>query len=155
MPIGRTGENAQRVNEVMTKNPQCVTENDDIRRVAKLMLDCDCGAIPVVQSENDKKVIGMITDRDIVVRIVATGKDASSAKVSEAMSRGAHTVREDASLDSVYSIMAKEQVRRIPVVDNDDRIIGIVAVADVANEDEADRKLAKTVEGISQGTSKN
>jgi CBS domain-containing protein len=154
MPIGRTGD-AQRVNEVMTRDPQCVTENDDIRQVAKLMLDCDCGAIPVVQSENDKKVIGMITDRDIVVRIVAAGKDASSAKVSEAMSRGAHTVREDASLDSVYSIMAKEQVRRVPVVDKDDRIIGIVAVADVANEDEADRKLAKTVEGISQGTGKN
>jgi CBS domain-containing protein len=141
----------QKVSDVMTSNPECVTENESIRRVAQIMVDCNCGAVPVVESEGNKKVIGMITDRDIVVRLVAQGKGLETARVADAMSRGVHTVKTDQPLDSVYKIMATEQVRRLPVVDNDDRIIGIVAVADIATEDESDRKLAKTVEEISEG----
>ena len=137
------------VREVMTTNPECVTEKDSIRNAAKMMVDCDCGALPVVE-ESSRKVIGMITDRDIVIRLVAHGKDTDDAKVGDAMSRGVHTVKESDSLDAVYRMMAKEQVRRVPVVGQNDEIIGIVAVADVATEDESDRRLAKTVEEISE-----
>ena len=140
----------QKVSDVMTSNPECVTENDSIQHVAKVMVDCDCGAVPVVVSESNKRIVGMITDRDIVTRIVAQGRSIDDARVADAMSRGVHTVKTDAPLDSVYKIMASEQVRRVPVVDQEDRVIGIVAVADVATEDEADRKLAKTVENISE-----
>ena len=141
----------QKVSDVMTSNPECVTENDSIQHVAKLMVDCDCGAVPVVESDSNKRIVGMITDRDIVTRIVAQGRTIDGARVADAMSRGVHTVKDDAALDSVYRIMASEQVRRVPVVDQNDRVIGIVAVADIATEDEADRKLAKTVENISEG----
>jgi len=143
----------QKVSDVMTPNPACVTEQDTIRQVARLMLDQDCGAVPVVDSSDKKKLIGMITDRDIVVRVVATGKDADKAKVSDAMTRDVHSVKEDESLDSVYQIMSKEQVRRVPVVGRNDEVIGIVAVADVATHDEDDGELARTVEKISDGDS--
>ena len=141
----------QKVADVMTSNPECVTESDSIRQVARLMVECNCGALPVIQSEGNKRVIGMITDRDIVVRVIAEGKSVEGATVADAMSRGVHTVKTDQALDSVYKIMAEEQIRRIPVVDQDDRIIGIVSVADVATEDSQDRKLAKTMEDISEG----
>lgn len=140
----------QKVADVMTSNPECVTESDSIRQAARVMVECNCGALPVVQSEANKRVIGMITDRDIVVRVVAEGKSLEGATVADAMSRGVHTVKTDQALDSVYKIMAEEQIRRIPVVDQDDRIIGIVSVADVATEDSQDRKLAKTMEDISE-----
>lgn len=141
----------QKVSDVMTSNPECVTENESIQKVARLMLDCDCGAIPVVQSADDKRLVGMITDRDIVTRIIAQGRGIEEARVADAMSRGVHTVKTDEPLGSVYKIMASEQVRRVPVVDQNDRVVGIVAVADIATDDDADSKLAKTVEEISEG----
>lgn len=144
----------QRVSEVMTRNPECVTERDSIRNVAKLMLEKDTGAIPVVE-ENSRKVIGVITDRDIVVRLVATGRDTESARVSEAMTRGVKTVREDQPIDSVYDLMSREQIRRVPVVDSNDEIVGIVAVKDLALEDENSGDLAQTVEQISEGPGNN
>lgn len=144
-----SGQNKQKVSDVMTPNPSCVTEKDSIREVAKLMLDGDCGAVPVVDSKDRKKLVGMITDRDIVIRVVAEGKNPEQATVADAMTRGVHSVKEDESIDSVYQIMSKEQVRRVPVVDRNDEVVGIVAVADVASNDEDDRKLAKTVEKIS------
>lgn len=147
-PKSRNGD--QLVSELMTRNPECVTERDSIRNVARLMLEKDTGAIPVVE-ENSRKVIGMITDRDIVVRLVATGRDTESARVSEAMTRGVKTVRDDQPIDSVYEIMSREQVRRVPVVDSNDEIVGIVAVKDLALEDESFVDLAQTVEQISEG----
>lgn len=144
----------QPVSELMTRNPECVTERDSIRNVAKLMLDNDAGSIPVVE-ENGRKVIGIITDRDIVVRLVAAGRDMDSARVSEAMTRGAKTVRQDQSVDSVYDIMSREQIRRVPVVDHNDEIVGIVAVKDLALEDDDKHDLAQTVEQISEGPGSN
>ena len=141
----------QTVSEVMTSDPKCVTETQSIREAARLMVECDCGAIPVVESESSKRIIGVITDRDIVVRLVAEGKSIENARVADAMSRGVHTVKTDQPLDSVYKIMSAEKIRRVPVVDNDDRIIGIVSVADVAVQDDSDKKLARTVENISEG----
>ena len=141
--------NAQKVSDVMTPNPLCVMENDSIREVARMMRDGDCGAVPVVDSKDKKKLVGMITDRDIVIRVVAEGKNPEHATVADAMTRGVHSVKEDESIDSVYQIMSKEQVRRVPVVGRNDEVVGIVAVADVASNDENDRKLARTVEKIS------
>ena len=146
----RSGREGQQVSEIMTRNPECVTEQDSIRNVAKLMLDHDTGAIPVVE-ENNRKVIGMITDRDIVVRLIANGRDIDGARVSEAMTRGVKTVRENQSVDEVFDLMSREQVRRVPVVDQNEGIIGIVAVKDLAEESESKQDLAQTVEQISEG----
>jgi CBS domain-containing protein len=137
------------VRDVMTSNPETVKEKDSIREVARLMVDQDCGAVPVV-AENGRKVVGMITDRDIVVRVVAEGKDVKGATVSDAMSRGAKTVREDAPLNDVMLIMSREQIRRVAVVDQNDELVGIVAVADIAQETNHDRKLGETVSEISE-----
>lgn len=145
---------SQKVSDVMTPNPSCVTEKDSIRAVAKLMLDGDCGAVPVVDSSDRKKLVGMITDRDIVIRLVAEGRNPEQSTVADAMSRGVHSVKEDESIDSVYQIMSREQVRRVPVVGRNDEVVGIVAVADVASNDENDRLLARTVEKISDDDGK-
>ncbi len=133
---------------VMTRNPQCVTQKDSLQDVARLMLDCDCGALPVV-GENEK-LIGMITDRDIVVRVIAEGRDCSQATVRDAMTEEAHSVRENDSLESVFRIMRDNKVRRVPVVDENQRVIGIVAQADLALDTSRDREVGKTVEAISE-----
>jgi CBS domain-containing protein len=139
----------EKASDVMTANPQAVTEKQTIREVARLMVDKDCGALPVL-GENGRKVIGMITDRDIVVRLVAEGKDPSSSKVSDAMSRNAKTIGEDMPLQQVMDLMSKEQVRRVPVVNKNGELVGIVAVADLANQTSDDRKLGQTVNNISE-----
>ena len=139
----------EKASDVMTANPQTVTEKQTIREVARLMVDKDCGSIPVL-GENGRKLVGMITDRDIVVRLVAEGKDPSSAKVSDAMSRNARTVREDMPLNQVMELMSKEQVRRVPVVNQNGELVGIVAVADIAKQGSDVRKLGQAVGSISE-----
>jgi CBS domain-containing protein len=143
-----TNRNSRDLRSVMTPNPQCVTENDSLQDVARLMLDCDCGALPVV-GENEK-LIGMITDRDIVVRVIAEGRDCSQSTVRDAMTSEAHSVRENDSLESVFRIMRDNKVRRVPVVDDNQRVIGIVAQADLALDTSRDREVGKTVEKISE-----
>jgi CBS domain-containing protein len=138
---------SQTVRDVMTPEPDTVGPQDNLQQVAVLMLKCDCGSIPVV--ENDK-VVGIITDRDIVVRVIAKGKNPLNTRVSEAMSDNIHTVRENDSLDRVMSIMSEHQIRRVPVVDDQDRLVGIVAQADLATEAKDNRKVEKTIENISE-----
>ena len=90
----------------------------------------------------------MITDRDIVVRLVAEGKDPSNARVDEAMTRNVRAVKEDSSVTDVLDVMSKAQVRRVPVVNDRDEIVGIVSMGDVAVETNQDGKVGKTVENI-------
>jgi len=144
----RSGRADERVRDVMTANPRTVQEKSSIQEAARLMLDRDCGAVPVV-AENGRKVIGIITDRDIVVRLVAEGKDPLRSKVADAMTRKASTVREDSAVDEVLSIMSKEQIRRVPVVNASGELVGIVSIADIANETGEDRKLGQAVDRIS------
>ncbi len=137
------------VKDVMTKNPECVTEKETLQTVAKIMADKDCGAIPVVDSKSSRKPIGMITDRDIVIRAIAKGKDPATTTAADAMSKGVKTVRDDDALDKVFKVMRDAKVRRVPVVDSKGGVVGIVAVADVA-ETNQDKKLAEAVEEISE-----
>jgi CBS domain-containing protein len=139
----------EKASDVMTPNPQTVTEKQTIREAARLMVDKDCGALPVV-GENGRKVMGMITDRDIVVRLIAEGRDPSSSHVSDAMSRNARTVGEDMPLNQVMEMMSQEQVRRLPVVDHNGGLVGIVALADIANQGRDEKKLGQAVSSISE-----
>lgn len=139
------------VKDVMTPNPKTVTEKNTVQDAARLMRDHDTGVIPVV-SDNGRKVVGMITDRDIVTRLVADGKDAKNSKVSEAMTRKVHSVRDNEPLNKVFQVMSDQQVRRVPVVNESNELVGIISLADVANETEKDKQLAKTVENISEPT---
>jgi CBS domain-containing protein len=142
-----------RVREVMTRDPQCVTERDTVREAARIMQSADTGVVPVV--DDGRRIIGMITDRDIVVRLVAEGKDPMNARVNEAMTKSVRKVDEDAPINEVVELMSSAQIRRVPVVNKNDEIVGIVSLADLATETNQTGKVGKTVENISEGPGNN
>jgi CBS domain-containing protein len=133
--------------DLMSKNPASVTPETSIRDAARLMKTEDVGVLPVVESEGSKRVVGLVTDRDIAVRGVAEGR--ADARVRDVMTADPKTAREDDDVDSVMSLMGSEQVRRIPIVDERGQLVGIVAQADIVRE-ASDRKAERTVEKISQ-----
>ena len=139
-------KSGRNVRDVMTANPTCVSEKDTVRDAARIMAKQDTGVVPVV---NGKKVVGIITDRDIVVRLVAEGKDANSAKVVDAMSKQIKSIREDAGVDEALQLMSSAQVRRIPVVNASDELVGIVSMGDISKTDQ-DNKVGRAIESISQ-----
>ena len=141
-------ENARkRCREIMSRTPRTATREMTLRDVATLMRDGDMGSIPVV--ENGKPV-GIVTDRDIVVRAVAEGKD-SSTPVGEVMTTEVFSVREDDFVFEAIRLMGDKQVRRIPIVNAAGELAGIIAMADVALESEDEREIAETLEEISSG----
>jgi CBS domain-containing protein len=121
------------VKDVMTANPACTTPETPLHEVARLMLDHDCGEIPVVESHERKVPVGVVTDRDIVCRVVANGQDPREARANDAMTTPAVTVTPDTSLEECSRIMEQKQIRRVPVVDGEG-ICGIVALADLARQ---------------------
>jgi CBS domain-containing protein len=137
------------VQSIMTRDPACCTPDTDLQIVARAMVERDCGALPVVDGEQSRKPVGMITDRDIVCRLVADGRNPLDSKVRDAMSESAVTVRQDASLDECERLMEERQVRRIPVVDETGACCGIVAQADIALNAPA-KETAEVVKDISQ-----
>jgi CBS domain-containing protein len=120
------------VQAIMTPNPVCCTTTTPLQEVAKLMLDNDCGQIPVVAGNGSNRPIGVVTDRDIVIRLVAQGIDAGKAPASDAMSTPCVTVTIDTSLRECCDLMESNQIRRVPVVDAKGELCGIVALADIA-----------------------
>ena len=133
------------VTSVMTANPACCQRDTPLSKVAQMMIDHDCGQIPVVDAGN--KPVGVVTDRDIAIRIVAPGKDPSSATAADAMSTPCMTVTSSTSLRDCVCLMEAEQVRRIPVVDDAGALVGIVAIADLAlaGKNEATAEVVKEV----------
>ena len=133
------------VTSVMTANPCCCKRDTPLKDVAQMMIDNDCGMIPVVDDHG--KPIGTVTDRDIAVRIVACGKDASTACASDAMSVPVHSVTIDSSLRDAVCMMEAEKVRRLLVVDAEGKLAGVAAIADLAlaGKDEATAQVVKEV----------
>ena len=140
------------VRDVMTPNPECVSERDSIRDVARIMKEQDTGVVPVVDG---KRIIGLITDRDIVVRGIAEGRDVSNSQVNDLMTRGVRSVKEDTPLSEVLDLMGNAEVRRVPVVNNNDELVGIVSLGDIASQGNQDGKVGKTVENISEAPPNN
>ena len=120
------------VSSLMTPNPACCTPDTTIQDVAVLMVQHDCGEIPVIRGENDRRMVGVITDRDIVCRVVASGEDPAEALVEDSMTQSPVAVRSDMSLDECLALMEEHQIRRVPVVDENELICGIVSQADIA-----------------------
>jgi CBS domain-containing protein len=135
------------IRDLMTTNPQTVEPSTPIVEVARVMRDADVGPVPVVEGD---RLVGLVTDRDIVVRVVADGNDPSSTTVGEIMSTDLVTVDPDQPLDEALRLMAAHQVRRLPVTEEDGRTVGIVAQADIARELGDDRATGQVVEEISQ-----
>jgi CBS domain-containing protein len=140
----------KKCSDVMTKDPVCGTPDDLVVDVAQLMLDEDIGPIPIVEDQNGKKLIGIVTDRDLAIKVVAEGRDPKSTKVADVMTRSVITCRADEPVQTALDAMAEHQLRRIPVVDKDERIVGIIAQADVATRIDEPETTAEMVKEISQ-----
>lgn len=139
-----------RVREVMTPDPACCTPDSTAREAATLMKDNDCGSIPVVESAS-KRLVGTVTDRDLAVRGLAEGKGPDTP-VRELMTNKPITAGPDDEVEIVREVMVAQQVRRVPVVDGNGIIVGIVAQADIAREEGAasDQEVGRIVEAISE-----
>jgi CBS domain-containing protein len=144
----------KKCNEVMTKNPACCLQDDTVLKAAGLMKSENVGSIPVVENEQTRKLIGIVTDRDLTLKIVAEGRDAKSTKVDAVMTHKVVTCRAEDDLQKALDAMAEHQLRRIPVVDNDNKIVGIIAQADVATRVDQPEKTAQMVKEISQADGK-
>ena len=145
-------ERNRQIRDVMTPDPECVSEKDSIRDVARIMKEKDTGVVPVVDG---RKIIGLITDRDIVVRGLAEGKNLESVRVNELMTRSVRSAREDASVNDALELMSNAEVRRVAVVNNKDEIVGIVSLGDIASQGNQDGKIGKAVEEISEAPPNN
>jgi len=142
-------ENARRrCREIMTRNVRTVNRETSLRDVAALMRDGDMGAMPVVE---DGKLVGIVTDRDIVVRAIADGKD-SSVPIGDVMTAEVFSARENDFVFEAIRLMGDRQVRRVPIVNDAGELVGIIAMADVALETEDEREIAETLEEISSGS---
>jgi CBS domain-containing protein len=136
--------------DVMTDSPVCAVPSDTVDRVAQLMRSEDVGPIPVVDNHQNRRLLGIITNRDLALKVVAEGRDPGSTTVESVITRNPVTVHPRADLQRVLKLMADHQVRRIPVVDDQGRLLGIIAQSDVATRVEAPQQTATVVEQISQ-----
>jgi len=133
----------------MTKDPEWCLPSDSVMKAAQLMKSEDVGPIPIVDDKDDMKLTGIVTDRDLAIKVVAEARDPRTTQVEEVMSEGLVTCRENDDVQSVLKLMQDNQVRRIPVVDKNDHLVGIIAQADVATRLGEPRATGKVVEQIS------
>jgi CBS domain-containing protein len=137
---------AMKISELMSSNPCAIEADKPVVYAAQMMKQEDVGLAPVVEGD---RLVGTLTDRDIVVRVVAQGKDPQTVTVREVASTDLVTVDAKQDLDEALRLMAQHQVRRLPVVEEDGRLVGVVAQADVARQDD-DARTGQVVEDISQ-----
>jgi CBS domain-containing protein len=136
--------------EVMTRDPVSCEPDESIVHVAQVMKQEDVGSVPVVQDHSSKRLSGIITDRDIVIKVVAEGENPERATVRDAMTSNPVFCREDDDVQKAVDMMAERQVRRMPIVDADGRLNGIIAQADVATRVHRDSTTGEMVEAISE-----
>jgi CBS domain-containing protein len=139
------------VKDVMTPDPACCTEDTSLRELAQMLVDHDCGAIPVLDAMTTRRPVGIVTDRDIACRAVAAGKNPLELSARDLMSSPCVTVTHEASLDECCDAMESKRIRRVLVVDKSGSCLGIVSQADVALRGK-DEKAAEIVREISQPT---
>lgn len=138
----------KRVADVMTRDPRSVEPETQVVEAARILRDENVGSLPVVR---DGRVTGIVTDRDLAVRVIAEGRDPGSTTVGEVVSDKPVTVRPEQDLDEALRLMTSHQVRRLPVVEDGDRLVGIFAQADVALTGD-EKRAGELVEEISQPT---
>src|SRR6266550_4599709 len=140
------GEMPQKIRDVMTSNPCTIDAEKSVAYAAKMMLEEDVGLAPIVEGD---RLIGMLTDRDVAARVAAEGRDPDQVKVREVASKQLITIAPGQDLDEALRKMAQHQVRRLPVVEEDGRLVGVVAQADIAREGD-DTQTGQLVEEISE-----
>jgi CBS domain-containing protein len=137
---------AKKISDAMTSNPCAIDADKSVQYAAKMMRDENVGFAPIVEGD---RLIGALTDRDIAMMVVAEGKDPEATTARDVASRNVVTVDPDADLDAALQLMARHQVRRIPVVQGDGQLVGVVAQADVAREAKS-KATGELVEEISE-----
>ncbi len=137
------------IKDLMTGTPQCASKNTSLPEIAKMMEDCDCGMIPIVEQNGKSNVLGTVTDRDITVRGVASGKNPANMKASDVMSGNPVCINQNADDNEAEKLMGQHQIRRLIVIDDDNNVVGVLAQADLAlNEPESE--TGKVVQKISK-----
>lgn len=137
-----------KVREIMTPDPVCCVRTDTAKAIARMLCDDNIGSVPVVEDQQSRKLVGMITDRDLCCSILADGLDPNTV-IENFISTELISCREDDSLKKCEQAMQENQIRRVPVVDAEGRCIGIVSQADLALKDKP-KKVSKTVAEISR-----
>jgi CBS domain-containing protein len=137
-----------KVSQLMTKNVSVADRETTLEEIATMMRDEDAGAIPVLDGE---KLIGIVTDRDIVLRCIAEGRDPVGTTSEEILSPDPTTIRPNDDIDSAAHLMAQRQVRRLPVVDQSGRLVGMLSLGDIAVKEDGDAESAEALEGVSRG----
>jgi CBS domain-containing protein len=138
-----------KIKDIMSHDPNCCLASDTAQHVAKAMCDKNVGSLPVVKDQQSRKLIGMITDRDLCCSVVAHGMDPQKTAIEKFVTADPVACREDDNVDSCERLMQEHQIRRIPIVDSDDGVIGIVSQADLALHEEPGR-FSKTVAEVSK-----
>jgi CBS domain-containing protein len=136
-----------KIAEVMTQRPRAVTPRTTVREAARLMDEEDVGSLPVV--DEAERLIGIVTDRDVAVRVVGRGLDAETTVVGDVASTEVAVLTPDHDLDDALRLMAREQVRRVPIVVRENQLVGIIAQADVAHAGK-EKATGEVVEAISR-----
>ncbi len=137
----------KRVKDAMTSNPCTIDADQTVEYAARMMKQENVGLAPIVEGD---RLVGTLTDRDIVVRVVVEGRDPKTVKVRDVASKDIVTIDPQQDLDEALRLMASHQVRRLPVVEEDGRVVGVLAQADVAQEAK-EKKVGEMVEEISKG----
>lgn len=139
-----------KIQDIMTKDPSCVTADASVREAAQVMKREDVGIVPVVEGQSNRHLVGVVTDRDIAIRCIADGKD-GTCRVRDVMSTDdLATCHESDDVDNVMDAMRTEKVRRIPIVDERGSLVGIVSQADVLRKTRDTSRAGETVERISE-----
>jgi CBS domain-containing protein len=136
--------------DLMTKNPVCALPDDTVASVAQLMKERDIGPVPIVEDKISKKLLGIVTDRDLAIKVVAEGRDPKTTTVKEVMTKDVVTCHENDNIRSTLDAMSKHQLRRILVVDADNMLVGIIAQADIATRMNEPEKTGEVVKEISE-----
>ena len=136
----------------MTQDPVCCLPTDTVSKAAQLMKSEDVGSIPVIENEQTMRLTGIVTDRDLALQIVAEERNASTTQVSDVMTYEVVTCRTTDDVQKAVDAMAQYQLRRMPVIDEDRRIVGIISQADVATRIDRTEETAEMVKEISQPT---
>lgn len=138
----------KRVSDIMTKNVKVCTPHESVVSAAKIMRDVECGSVPVCEG---KKVVGMITDRDIVIQCIADGKDANKVHIHDCMTSEVVTCSPDTDIHECARMMSEHQIRRIPIVENGE-LVGICAIGDLARENIFVNEAGEALSNISEST---
>ena len=140
----------QRCSDIMTNDPACCVPGDMVDRAANLMKTRNVGPVPVVDEPAGRRLVGIVTDRDLALKVVAEGRDAKKTRVEDVMTRGVVTCRADDDVQKALDVMSEHQLRRVPVLDRENRLVGMIAQADVATSMMTAENVAGVVKDISR-----